>query len=230
MNRRTSAIFNSYVVRTKRNRQGVSADVPNSDNYLKEGHDPLLQEGLRNLSVQDEQEEWPYLAPINARNSDDEREDDNEENDTDVVENSNPPLSTSHGGSSNDHVNSADAQIETQNNTSSGVPTVSNIYNISSNEPYIIHVLQSGLKYAASWSSLVSFLSTHGRTRFPKELYQIYNETIMTSSDNNQKLLSYSTTRQGQSNYFNSHCFPKSTIFHFPCLNLIKRPRSPTLR
>ena len=220
VSQRTSSLFNSYVVRTKRNRQPISADNQNNNNLVDHGDDSLLQEHFRHLSVQHEEDEWPFLAPSHLHESDDELEEEtnNDRNDTEMVE---TPAS-----SNDNHEKSADTQFATQNNTLPLVLTVTNLDNISANEQYIVHVLQSGLKYAASWSGLVSFLSTHGRTRFPKELYQIYRETVITSSDNNKKLLSYSTSRQTQSKYFNGHCFPKHKILYFKCNKLNKKMRT----
>ena len=211
---RTSSIFNSYVVRTKRKRQPISADNQKNNKLVEQEDGSSLQEDFRQLSVQDEEDEWPFLAPNTVHDSDDELEQETNtgQNDTEMIETPDAYLSNSRGGSSNENnEKSADTQFATQNNnTLPLVPTVTNLDNISANEQYIVHVLKSGLKYAASWTSLVSFLSTHGRTRFPKELYQIYRESIITSSDNNKKLLSYSTSRTARSQYFNGHCLSKT--------------------
>lgn len=80
--------------------------------------------------------------------------------------------------------------------------------------------LKKGLKYAASWGNLLSFISVTGRTRFPKAHYKILQEAVDTSSHSGETMLSYSSTRDNQNYYFNNFCFPQSSIHYVPCENL----------
>ena len=86
--------------------------------------------------------------------------------------------------------------------------------------PSLVKHLKKGLKYTASWSSLLSFITVTGRTRFPKAHYKVLQEAIETSSHSAETILSYSSTRENQNSYFNNFCFPKSNIHYVPCDNL----------
>ncbi len=87
-------------------------------------------------------------------------------------------------------------------------------------EEKLIKLMSKGLKYAASWSNVLSFLSVTGRTRFSREQYKIFQDAIKSSSNSADNLLSYSSVRENQTKYFNMTCFPESTIIWIPCTSL----------
>lgn len=99
------------------------------------------------------------------------------------------------------------------------------IMNEKETNSHAAFILSKGLKYAASWDSLLSFLCVTGRIRFSRELYAIFRDSLQSVSDNSTNLLSYSSARDNQTIYFNGHCFPKSTIYHIP---IHKLPASKT--
>lgn len=83
-----------------------------------------------------------------------------------------------------------------------------------------IKQIRRGMKYAVSWSSVLSFLSVTGRIRFSRDQYWVMNSAIKTSSAESSNMLSYSSARQNQTSYFTNSCFPPSKIIWIPCLNL----------
>ena len=89
--------------------------------------------------------------------------------------------------------------------------------------PIFIKQLKKGLHYAASWASVLAFLSVTGRTRHSRDQYFILESAVRTASDDADNMLSYSSVRENQTKYFDQHCFPTSQIIWIPCENLKRK-------
>lgn len=199
--------FNTYVNSNKRNKSSSSADAEiESTSRQEHTQPPQIFQQVNNNEVS---EQWPYLAP---------HDDDNNHLpicDTPEDEERDP---TAEEASALNQQNTA-GNITLHHHTS--IPTVHNI-DSSANYPYIVAVFRKGLKYAASWANILSFLCVHGRSRVSREIYILFQELLSNSKDDKQ-LMAYSSARGVLSSYFNGHCFPRGSIYYFKCENILKK-------